>query len=149
MLIILINKTAALLTFVTYSFTQHPEILSELRSEILERCPGETIPTYDDLREMKYCKYCSSQGLDIPDPYKQQYVLCSTKLSVFGLPSQVTVGRHAQRLALSLRPHSRISEILHPISRCTFRRTKISPTVHSSSNGEKTSGVMTSRYLIP
>ena len=50
------NQTSSLLTFVTYIFTQHPEIVSQLRGEIIETFSGDMdrVPTYDDLRNMKY-----------------------------------------------------------------------------------------------
>jgi cytochrome P450 len=49
-------QTAILLTSVIYAFTQHPEVLARLREEILDVCPKGHVPTYGDIRRLKYCE---------------------------------------------------------------------------------------------
>jgi hypothetical protein len=48
-------KTAALLTSAVYALAQHPEVLARLRREILSVCPQGHNPTYDGIRQLKYC----------------------------------------------------------------------------------------------
>jgi hypothetical protein len=52
----MIPKTASLLTSVVYMFSLHPDITEKLRSEVLSVCPPGKIPTYDDIRKLKYRK---------------------------------------------------------------------------------------------
>ncbi|KAK0471830.1 cytochrome P450 [Armillaria novae-zelandiae] len=48
-------KTSSLLTFAVYMMCEHPDMVAQLRSEILEKV-GTGRPTYDDIREMKYLR---------------------------------------------------------------------------------------------
>lgn len=52
------SQTAALLTFLFYMLSTHPEVLAKLRSEIVNAVPSGA-PSYDDVRELKYCEYVS------------------------------------------------------------------------------------------
>lgn len=51
---ILRDKTNSLLTFVIYIFTQHPEVVARIRGEILDICPLGKLPSYNDLKGMRY-----------------------------------------------------------------------------------------------
>lgn len=48
------SQTAALLTFLFYLLSLHPEALKKLRDEIVELVPSGA-PTYEDVRKLKYC----------------------------------------------------------------------------------------------
>jgi cytochrome P450 len=47
-------KTACLLTYVTYLIALNPAVTEKLRAEVLARCGPLGIPTYEDIRQMKY-----------------------------------------------------------------------------------------------
>lgn len=47
-------QTASLLTFATYLFTQHPDVLVKLRAEVLDHVGPVEAPTYEQVKEMKY-----------------------------------------------------------------------------------------------
>ena len=50
------TKTAATLAFAIYMLSQHPNILAQLREEIITKVGASGRPTHDDIREMKYLK---------------------------------------------------------------------------------------------
>ncbi|KAK0214450.1 cytochrome P450 [Armillaria fumosa] len=49
------DTTSSLLTFAVYMICEHPDMVSLLRSEILEKVATGK-PTYDDIRDMKYLR---------------------------------------------------------------------------------------------
>jgi cytochrome P450 len=49
-------QTAATLTFGVYMLAEHPEIAERLRNEILSTIGPSKMPTYDDLRSMRYLR---------------------------------------------------------------------------------------------
>ena len=49
------DTTAALLTFATYMMAMYPEATVKLRNEILEKCGKVESPTFEMMKELKYC----------------------------------------------------------------------------------------------
>ncbi|KAJ7062902.1 cytochrome P450 monooxygenase pc-3 [Mycena amicta] len=62
------DTTAATLTFGVYMLAEHPEILAKLRAEILETVGSSRMPTYDDLRHMKYLRAFLNETLRLYPP---------------------------------------------------------------------------------
>ena len=62
------DTTAALLTFVFYCLSLHPEVLARLRAEILQTVGKDRRPTYDDLRNMKYLRAVINETLRLFPP---------------------------------------------------------------------------------
>ncbi|KAF7352323.1 hypothetical protein MVEN_01196000 [Mycena venus] len=50
------DTTAATLTFAVYMLAEHPDMAERLRKEILDTVGSSRMPTYDDLRNMKYLR---------------------------------------------------------------------------------------------
>lgn len=50
------SQTAATLTFTMYMLSQHPNVLTRLRNEILRVVGPMKIPTYDDIRSLQYLR---------------------------------------------------------------------------------------------
>jgi cytochrome P450 len=46
-----------------YELSKHPEIVTKLRAEILERLGPVTAPTYEDLKDMKYTQHLLQETL--------------------------------------------------------------------------------------
>lgn len=44
------------MTFAVYMLAEHPEIADRLRKEVMDTVGGSKMPTYDDLRGMKYMR---------------------------------------------------------------------------------------------
>jgi cytochrome P450 len=44
------------MTFMTYLLSQHPNVLARLRAEVLENVGPSAVPTYDNIRNMKYLR---------------------------------------------------------------------------------------------
>ena len=61
------DTTAALLTFTVYLFTQHPEVLAKLRTEVLEHV-GAGAPTYEQVKGMKYMRAVLNETLRLFPP---------------------------------------------------------------------------------
>ncbi|KAK0439708.1 cytochrome P450 [Desarmillaria tabescens] len=61
------DTTASLLTFAVYMMCEHPEMATRLRSEILEKA-GTRIPTYEDIRDMKYLRAFLNETLRLYPP---------------------------------------------------------------------------------
>lgn len=49
-------KTMTTLTYAIYCLSQHPEVLTKLRKEILDRVGVGRAPNTDDLRECRYLR---------------------------------------------------------------------------------------------
>ncbi|KAK0200205.1 cytochrome P450 [Desarmillaria ectypa] len=56
------DSTASLMTMAVYMMCEHPDMLTRLRSEILEKV-GTKRPTYEDIRDMKYLRAFLNAGL--------------------------------------------------------------------------------------
>ncbi|KAF9444176.1 cytochrome P450 monooxygenase pc-3 [Macrolepiota fuliginosa MF-IS2] len=50
------DTTASLLSFSLYMLIEHPDITRRLRTEILSTVGPKSMPTYDDIRDMKYLR---------------------------------------------------------------------------------------------
>lgn len=57
------DTTAGMLTFLFYELSGHPEIVATLRSEIELTVGTERVPTYEDLKNMRYLQHCLSEAL--------------------------------------------------------------------------------------
>ncbi|KAG8690868.1 hypothetical protein FRC09_011805 [Ceratobasidium sp. 395] len=62
------DTTASLLTFTTYLLTQHPDVLSKLRAEVLEHVGPNAAPTYEQLKGMKYMRAVLNETLRLFPP---------------------------------------------------------------------------------
>ncbi|KAJ7499687.1 cytochrome P450 monooxygenase pc-2 [Mycena latifolia] len=62
------DTTAATLTFGVYVLAEHPEIMERLRKEILSTVGNSKMPTYDDLRSMKYLRAFINETLRLYPP---------------------------------------------------------------------------------
>ncbi|KAJ7023152.1 cytochrome P450 [Mycena alexandri] len=62
------DTTASLLTFTVYMLTEHPNILSRLRQEIIRVVGPNQRPTYDNFREMKYLRAVLNETLRLYTP---------------------------------------------------------------------------------
>jgi len=56
------DTTASLLSNMWFMLAKNPEIFAKLRREVEETLHGE-LPTYEQLRNMKYLKYCMNESL--------------------------------------------------------------------------------------
>ncbi|KAF8307680.1 cytochrome P450 [Clavulina sp. PMI_390] len=57
------DTTSALLTYVLYMFSQHPEVMSAARDETLRVVGPSAIPTYDNIRDLKYMRAVLNETL--------------------------------------------------------------------------------------
>ncbi|KAJ7208982.1 cytochrome P450 monooxygenase pc-3 [Mycena pura] len=62
------DTTAATLTFGVYMLAEHPDIVDRLRHEILSTVGSSKMPTYDDLRSMKYLRAFINETLRLYPP---------------------------------------------------------------------------------
>lgn len=49
-------QTAATLTFVVYLMSLYPHVFQRLRAEVLEKVGPSQMPSFDDVRNMKYLR---------------------------------------------------------------------------------------------
>ncbi|KAJ2917131.1 hypothetical protein MD484_g3285, partial [Candolleomyces efflorescens] len=59
---------AATSTFLFYLLSQHPEVYSRLRAEILEKVGSTKRPTYEDIKELKYLRAVINETLRVLPP---------------------------------------------------------------------------------
>lgn len=57
------DTTAATLSWTLYELSKQPKVVERLRMEILERLGSDTLPTYTDLKEMKYLQHIINETL--------------------------------------------------------------------------------------
>ncbi|CAE6435503.1 unnamed protein product [Rhizoctonia solani] len=78
------DTTAASLTFAVYMLSQNPEIMARLREEIIDRLGTSSIPTPQDLKEMKYMRAFLNETLRLfpPVPANSRAAKKSTVLKV-------------------------------------------------------------------
>ncbi|TFL02950.1 cytochrome P450 [Pterulicium gracile] len=57
------DTTSSLLTFVVYMLAEHPDVLRRLREEILDQVGPTNMPTYDDVRVMKFLRAVLNETL--------------------------------------------------------------------------------------
>lgn len=58
-----ILQTASTLTFAIYMLSDHPDMLTRLRSDILEMVGQHGRPTYEDIKEMKFLRAVINETL--------------------------------------------------------------------------------------
>ncbi|EIN04100.1 cytochrome P450 [Punctularia strigosozonata HHB-11173 SS5] len=71
------DTTATLLTFASYMFSEHPDVLKRLREEVV-RTVGDRRPTYDDIRNMKYMRAVLNETLRLFPPVPLNLRKCKT-----------------------------------------------------------------------
>ncbi|KAF8342228.1 cytochrome P450 monooxygenase pc-3 [Cantharellus anzutake] len=71
------DTTACLLTFVIYMLSQHPHVLEKLKEEINRTIGHQKIPTFDDIRLMKYLRAVLNETLRLfpPVPFDLRYAI--------------------------------------------------------------------------
>ncbi|KAJ6591285.1 cytochrome P450 [Mycena vulgaris] len=71
------DTTAGLLTFTIYMLTEHPEILTKLREEILRVVGPTQRPTFDNFKDMKYLRAVLNETLRLycPVPFNVRTAL--------------------------------------------------------------------------
>ncbi|KAF8528399.1 cytochrome P450 monooxygenase pc-1 [Hysterangium stoloniferum] len=57
------DTTAGLLTFMVYCLAMHPDVLARLREEIVRTIGPKRVPTFDDVRGMKYLRAVLNETL--------------------------------------------------------------------------------------
>lgn len=62
------DTTACLLTYVTYFMAIYPEVAQKLRAEVLQHCGVSNMPTYDQIRELKYMRAVINETLRLFPP---------------------------------------------------------------------------------
>ncbi|KAJ6468900.1 cytochrome P450 monooxygenase pc-2 [Mycena sanguinolenta] len=62
------DTTAATLTFAVYMLAEHPDMADRLRKEILDVVGSSRMPTYDDVRVMKYLRAFINETLRLYPP---------------------------------------------------------------------------------
>ncbi|KAH9927188.1 cytochrome P450 monooxygenase pc-2 [Epithele typhae] len=62
------DTTATTLTFVVYMLCLYPEVLKRLRAEILDHIGPNAMPTFDDIRTMKYLRAVLNETLRLFPP---------------------------------------------------------------------------------
>jgi cytochrome P450 len=85
------DTTAGTLSFCTFELARNPEVVAKLRAEITEHlgvCAGGKIPTYNDLKEMKYLNAVINETLRFYPvvPFNVRYSLHDTTLPRGGGP---------------------------------------------------------------
>jgi len=83
------DSTTALLTFLFYLLSLHPEVLSKLRSEMLAVVPVSP-PSYEDVRKLRYLRACFDETLRLfaPIPASRRTSVHSCVLPVSGVDAQ-------------------------------------------------------------
>ena len=67
------DTTASLLSNMWFMMAKSPEVYAKLRREVEDTLHGE-IPTYEQLRNMKYLKYCMNECKRLPTPREREIV---------------------------------------------------------------------------
>ncbi|TFK50641.1 cytochrome P450 [Heliocybe sulcata] len=77
------DTTAATLTFIVYFLALYPNVMSRLRSEILDKVGPTRRPTYDDIRDMKYLRAVINETLRLYPavPFNVRETVHATTLS--------------------------------------------------------------------
>ncbi|PNS14382.1 hypothetical protein CAC42_6895 [Sphaceloma murrayae] len=97
------DTTAVTLSWLFYELSNHPDVVTKLRSEILDRVGRERPPSYDDLKSMRYLQHTLNEILRVraPVPYNVRVALRDTTLprgggadgmSPLGIPKGTAVG---------------------------------------------------------
>lgn len=83
------DTTASLLSNMWFFIAKRPDIFAKLRREVEETLNGE-LPTYEQLRNMKYLKYCMNESLRLHPvvPGNSRLAVNDTVLPLGGGPNQ-------------------------------------------------------------
>ncbi|KAI9572475.1 cytochrome P450 [Boletus coccyginus] len=71
------NTMTATLTFAVYMLSQHPDVLTRLREEIVTNVGVSGRPTHDDIRDMKYLRAFINEVLRLYPPVPVNVRLCT------------------------------------------------------------------------
>ena len=82
------DTTACTLSWLFLEFSRHPDIVRRLRAEILDCLGPEGIPTYEDLKSLKFLNNCIHEILRLYPvvPFNLRTALCDTTLPRGGGP---------------------------------------------------------------
>ncbi|KAK4498135.1 hypothetical protein PRZ48_010791 [Zasmidium cellare] len=82
------DTTAVTLSWLFYELSNHPQVVEKLRQEIIERVGLDRVPTYDDLKSMRYLQHTLSETLRLYPvvPYNVRVALQDTTLPHGGGP---------------------------------------------------------------
>ncbi|KAF2398460.1 cytochrome P450 [Trichodelitschia bisporula] len=81
------DTTASLLSNMWFMLAKHPEVWAKLRREVEQELQGR-LPTYEQLRNLKYLKYCMNESLRLHPvvPSNSRLALVDTILPLGGGP---------------------------------------------------------------
>ncbi|OCH92311.1 cytochrome P450 monooxygenase pc-2 [Obba rivulosa] len=76
------DTTASTLSFVVYLLCQHPEVLQRLRQEVLAIVGPTRMPTYEDMKDMKYLRAVLNETLRLytPVPVNMRFSVSETTI---------------------------------------------------------------------
>ncbi|KAH8802503.1 cytochrome P450 [Xylogone sp. PMI_703] len=81
------DTTAAILVWILYELARHPDIYAKLRTEVLNTVGPTAMPTYTNLKDMKYLQAVINETVRIyPLPYNVRVALKDTTLPRGGGP---------------------------------------------------------------
>ncbi|KAF2173799.1 hypothetical protein M409DRAFT_16070 [Zasmidium cellare ATCC 36951] len=82
------DTTAVTLSWLFYELSNHPQVVEKLRQEIIDRVGLDRVPTYDDLKSMRYLQHTLSETLRLYPvvPYNVRVALQDTTLPHGGGP---------------------------------------------------------------
>lgn len=82
------DTTAVTLSWLFYELSNHPEVVEKLRQEIIDRVGLHRVPTYDDLKSMRYLQHTLNETLRLYPvvPYNVRVALQDTTLPRGGGP---------------------------------------------------------------
>jgi cytochrome P450 len=76
------DTTACAMSWLTYELARHPECYAKLREEVLDTLGVDELPTYEQLKNMKYLQHCITEMLRLYPivPFNIRYALKDTTL---------------------------------------------------------------------
>lgn len=128
------DTTAVTLSWLFYELSRHPQIVAKLRQEIEASVGGERVPTYSDLKSMRYLQHTLNETLRLYPvvPYNVRVALKDTTLPRGGGPDGTQpIGIAKGKASPGLRNHGSTDPVTDtPIGYSTFvmqRRPDIYP----------------------
>ncbi|KAF2770368.1 putative P450 monooxygenase [Teratosphaeria nubilosa] len=83
------DTTAVTLSWLFYELARHPQVVKKLREEVLNTVGPTQVPTYENLKQMRYLQHCLNEGLRLYPvvPYNVRVALKDTTLPRGGGPN--------------------------------------------------------------